>query len=296
MQDNWNNLKYYFLYHPGRTNKLIIINVAVFVLEGIFGVLFFLTAQPNYAEAFIDSHLTAPSYLPELASKAWTPLTYMFLHSGFFHILFNMLWLNWMGKIFEEYLGNYKILWVYLLGGLSGFLLYALSYNIFPVFASVAGTSHIIGASAAVMAVVAATATLLPNYTIRLLFLGNIPLKYIAIAYFALDFIAIQSSNAGGHIAHLGGAIFGFCFIKLLQSGYDLAEQCESIVRGINRMFSSKPKLKKTHSAPKYAAKVSKVEKNIDQEEIDRILDKIRLSGYDSLNAQEKETLFKASK
>jgi hypothetical protein len=214
----------------------------------------------------------------------------MFLHAGIFHILFNMLWLYWMGQIFEEYLGNKRTIGLYLLGGLAGAFLFVLFYNIFPLFTQQPGLvegSTTVGASAAVMAVVIATATLLPDYTIFLMFIGPVRLKWIALFIVILDFLGIAGLNAGGEISHLGGALFGFVYIKQLQRGNDW-------VGVFTKIFDRfKPKSKLTVTSKNNAKNSSNKPR---QDEIDRILDKISQSGYDSLNKQEKEILFRASK
>ncbi|MXV51782.1 rhomboid family intramembrane serine protease [Pedobacter sp. HMF7647] len=224
--------------------------------------------------------MAAPAYLPTLALKFWTPLTYMFTHVDFLHILFNMLWLFWLGKIFIDFLKQRQFVFVYLAGGLAGVLLFILAFNFLPAFKNdVQFSAPLIGASASVMAVVVATATLLPNYSIMLLFFGEVRLKYLAIGYIILSLIDILS-NPGGSFAHLGGALFGFIYIKQLQSGNDWS-----------KIFAKRSKLKvvrKNKSASRG---------NIpDQDVIDNILDKISRSGYDSLTKFEKEQLFNASK
>ena len=172
-----------------------------------------------------------------------------------------------------------------------GAVLFALAFNIFPVFRDISGAT-IIGSSAAVMAIVVAAATLVPNYTIRLLLFGEVKLKYLALAYVLLDIIGSTSANAGGSFAHLGGAIFGFLYIKMLQNGQDW-----SII------FKKKPKLKvvkndqrSNRNEDTSRRPVRKSESFFDQREVDAILDKISKTGYDKLSKEEKETLFKASK
>ena len=154
----------------------------------------------------------------------------MFLHSSFLHILLNLLWLFWFGKIFLEYLDQKKLLSVYLLGGLAGGALFILSYNVFPVFKENLAISIALGASAAVMAIVMTISFYVPDYSIRLLFLGNLKLKYLAIAVIVIDIMSIQGGNAGGHIAHLGGAIFGIIYASQIRKGKDIS-------KGFNRFM-----------------------------------------------------------
>lgn len=232
----------------------------------------------------INDYLAVPSYLPKLLIRFWTPLTYMFLHSGFFHILFNMLWFYWLGSIFQEYLGGKKLVDLYIIGGLAGAFLYVLFYNVFPLFADVRMFSTTVGASAAVMAIIVATATLLPDYTIQLMFLGSVKLKWIALFYVLFDLISITGPNAGGEISHIGGAIAGFFYIKHIQGSTMLGKAFQRF---------SKPKTLQVVS--KNYAKSSTTLRS-KEEEIDSILDKISQSGYASLTKKEKETLFNASK
>jgi membrane associated rhomboid family serine protease len=269
-----------------RVNLLIGINVLVFLvvyIPAIFEQLFRGFGN-SVILAYADEYINLPAYFPKLLSHFWTPLTYMFMHAGFFHILFNMLWLYWMGQIFEEYLGNKRTIGLYILGGLSGALFFLLAYNFLPAFSGVVVGSSVVGASASVMAIIIATATLLPDYSISLMFIGPVKLKWIAIFYVLIDFLSIAGPNAGGEIAHLGGALFGFIYIKQLKRGNDW-------IGAINRIFKPKSKMK---VAAKNSDKNSSSKPR--QEDIDRILDKISQAGYDSLNKQEKEILFRASK
>jgi membrane associated rhomboid family serine protease len=286
MSTLWQNISSKVLRSGSKINLLIAINVVVFLLINIPAVIEQLFGH-NDILALSNEYLALPAYLPKLAVRFWTPLTYMFMHDGIFHILFNMLWLYWIGQIFEEYLGNKRIVGVYLLGGFAGAALYILSYNVFPLFAGVLPISYAVGASASVMAIVVATATLLPDYTIPLMFIGPVKLKWLAIFFVVLDFLSIAGPNAGGEIAHIGGALVGFVYIKRLQKGSDW-------IANINNLFRRGPRLsnlkvvarntnKRTSSRPR-------------QDEVDIILDKISKVGYEHLSSEEKEVLFRASK
>jgi uncharacterized membrane protein len=190
-----------------------------------------------------------------------------------------------MGQIFEEYLGNKRTIGLYIMGGLSGALFYLLAYNFIPAFTRIhaAESALIVGASASVMAIVVATATLLPNYTISLILFGPVKLKWLVFVILVIDFLGVVGPNAGGEIAHLGGALLGFIYIKQLQKGHDW-------IGGINNIFTSRSKLKVvTKNSNKNAIERPR------QEDIDRILDKISQTGYESLSKQEKEILFRAS-
>lgn len=270
-----------------KVNLLIAINVAIFVVFGVLGVFDYLFTKQNNINQFVIEYLAVPVYLPKLLYRFWTPFTYMFLHAGFFHILFNMLWLFWMGRIFENFLSSKKLVFVYFAGGLAGAFFYILSFNIFPAFADVRLVSAAVGASASVTAILIACATLVPNYTIFLMFLGPVKLKWIALFYLVIDILGVAGSNAGGYLSHIGGAIFGFIFIKALQSGSDWSKPFENL-------FEAKPKLKVVSRNQPVTPRVVKNDMP-NQAVIDSILDKISKSGYDKLTASEKETLFKAS-
>lgn len=277
--------------------RLIVINIAVYLFINLLNVGFELFQYPNdYINSLFDKWLAVPSSLGKLILKPWTIITYEFMHYGIFHILFNMLWLYFMGRLFVEYLGSKKLLAVYLVGGIAGAALYILSYNIFPVFKSAVAVSYAVGASASVLAITAAIATLIPNYSVTLFIPGFIvKLKYIALFQFAVDLLSITGNNAGGSIAHIGGAIFGFVFIKQIQRGTDLTLWMQKITDGIESIFSKRKTVRVVHRRTDGNDDFKK-RKAQNQEVIDRILDKISKSGYGSLTAEEKEMLFNASK
>lgn len=257
------------------------INILVFLLIGLIAVAEFLFKTNTTVAAWLSRQLSMPANLNVLPYKLWTIITYMFLQREVFHILFNLLWLYWMGMIFMDFLNKRQFIFTYLAGGIAGALLYLIAYNTLPAFTGLAENSRILGSSASVMAIVVATATLVPDFTIRLLLFGAVRLKYLAIAYFVLDLIGMGGGNPGGSIAHIGGAILGFVFIKQLNSGRDLS-----------KIIKKRPKLKVVQNK----SNASSGAIHTDQETIDKILDKISKSGYDSLNKAEKESLFKASK
>lgn len=286
----WKDIRYKMLHSGSKLGLLIGINVIVFLainIPAVFEQLF--SGFGNSAVlTFVHNWLALPSALPKLITRPWTMVSYMFMHDGVFHILFNMLWLYWFGQIFEEYLGNKRTLTLYFLGGLMGAIFFVASYNIFPAFASsgLLWGSTIVGASACVMAIIIGTATLLPNYEISLMFIGPVKLKWLAIFFVIIDFLGVASANAGGEIAHLGGALIGFIYIKQLQRGNDWS-------KSINNIFTPKAKIRVVAGGSD--TRKSSASSLPRQDEIDRILDKISQSGYDSLNKQEKETLFRAS-
>ncbi len=273
---------------------LIYINLALFVVAAVFRLYGFLMQSET---DFILKYLGLPAIFESFKTKPWSIITYMFTHMHFLHILFNLLFLYWFGNIFVRYLSQRQLLGVYLLGGIAGGILYMLSFNFFPVFEELRYVSVAIGASASVMAIVIAAASLVPNHKIFMLFFGQVKLKYVAIAVIVIDIISIPVDNAGGHIAHLGGAVFGFIYILMYKKGTDLSKPITGLINFIAELFSSKPKIrvsskqkKRSETDFEYNAR-----KKAEQEEIDSILEKISKSGYQSLSDKEKEKLFKSS-
>jgi hypothetical protein len=203
--------------------------------------------------------------------------------------------LYWFAQIFIMCFNSRQLTGLYLIGGLSGALFYIASYNIFPYFAPVVSASVLLGASASIMAIVVAAALRAPNMELRLLFLGNIKLKYIAILFILISFFGITSNNAGGEIAHLGGALAGYIFIVSLRSGKDITRWLNNFLDFIVNIFKPR-KLKVKSAKTKTNRKMTDAEFNMNKarrmEDIDKILDKIKTSGYDSLSADEKKKLF----
>ncbi len=284
----WDNITYR-IRSGSRLYLLITINVAVFLAINIPAVIEWMVngGHSGYISYFANEYLDLPADIHKLPTHFWTPLTYMFMHDGIWHIAVNMLWLYWMGQIFIEYLGDKRVLGLYLMGGLAGALLYVASFNLLPAFRDLVHVSVLLGASGSVMAITAATATLLPNYEISIILIGPVKLKWVALFLVILDFLMIVQSNPGGEIAHLGGALLGFVYIKRLQKGSDW-------VATISNVFKRGPKMSNLKVVAGNGAKKGPVKPR--QEEIDRVLDKISVSGYDSLNKEEKEILFRASK
>jgi len=285
-----NDIKYQFRY-GNIVVKIIFANVGVFLALGIFNLICYF-AQANVFYGTIVSKLEMPASLHTLLYQPWSVFTYMFMHEGFFHILFNMLWFYWFGEIFVLFLGEKKVLPVYILGGLAGALIYLLAYNIIPVFKPQADASLMLGASASIMAVVFGAVALSPDYEIRLFLFGNVRIKYVALISLLLDIINIPYGNAGGYIAHIGGAIAGYYYIKLLQSGTDIFAPFAAI----GNLFKPKPKVRVTHKSEGFKSAPRQTMSDDEQKKVDGILDKISRSGYDSLTADEKEFLFNYSK
>jgi membrane associated rhomboid family serine protease len=281
--------------------QLIIINVTIFIILGVFMVLSTVSGFDTFFE-IVHRQLALPAKIGEFLNRPWTILTYSFNHdlSGILHILFNMLVLYWFGRLFVEYLGSDKLVAVYILGAIFGGLFYLLAYNSIPYYIQKSDQFQIqmVGASAAIDAIVVAIATLLPNYTFYLLFFGPVRIKYIAFITVFLSFIGTVGSNAGGNIAHLGGALIGFVYLKQLQAGVNWGGWITVTLDWFKDLFSSKPKVKVTYRGEeKKGTKSTKVPvSKTSQDEIDAILDKISDRGYESLTKEEKEKLFNASK
>jgi membrane associated rhomboid family serine protease len=280
--------------------QLIIINLVVFVVLGVLWVLSEFTGLQDVFSV-IHNQFAIPAKFSEFVTRPWTIFTYMFMHdlSGILHILFNMLVLYWFGKLFVEYLGSDKLIALYLLGGLGGAILYLMAYNLIPnPPAFLAERAVMVGASAAIFAIMVATATLLPNYTFFLLFLGPVRIKYIVAVYIFLSFLGTVNTNAGGNIAHLGGALMGFIYMKQLQSGVNWGGWLTVTLDWFKDLFKEKRRVKVSYRKERQAtSKTPTADKpSYTQEEIDRILDKISAGGYESLTKEEKEKLFNASK
>ena len=282
-------------------HKLIYLNLGLFLAVQIVRIVLILSNARELIPGFI-SYLAVPANLDVLAKRPWTLISYMFLHVDFIHVLFNLLWLYWFGTVFIQELGLKKLLSTYLLGGLTGGILYVIFYNIFPVFEGVREGSIALGASASVMAVVVATATYQPERKMHLVLIGPIKIIYIALFMFIFTSLVDFSVNTGGKIAHIGGALCGFMFAYYYKRGKDITRGFDRTMDSIASWFKpGKEKLKVTYKrspdqkGPSDDKEYNKKKKE-EQKEIDQILDKISKAGYDSLSSREKEMLFKMSK
>lgn len=285
---NWNDITYRFK-SSGVVMQLIVINVIVFLITYL-GSFFFGIEQYSIASWFV-----LPDGFNEFILKPWSFITYAFVHFGAFHLFLNMLWLFWFGPFVLNLFSAKRFMTIYLLGALSGGLLYVLAYNVFPVFAGSRG--YLLGASAAIRAIVLFIAAYSPNTQLRL-FIWNIKLWHIAAVLIGLDLIQLPTSgNAGGLLAHLGGALFGYAYAIQLKKGNDIGAWFESFLD----YFTSKKSKKKTNPFRKVhknknvsEVKTPKDSKSDKQKKIDAILDKIGKSGYESLTKAEKDFLFKS--
>ena len=295
-------------------NRLIIINLGVFLFLVLAKIILggFLQ-NPTWYQNLVQG-LSMPIPLKELVFKPWTIFTYMFTHEGFFHFLFNMLWLYWFGQIFTVFFPNdKKIVPLYVYGSLAGAFLVLLLHLAFP---HMIPASYMLGASAGVTALGFACATISPDYTLRLFLFGNVKLKYLLLVFLLMDLVGIASmNNTGGHFAHIGGGMMGWFLVSQLSRGNDFMKPFENLMDRVNNLFSDKKKKPRVvHRSPKakqFATRTrtrahgnaAPAEANagtstvVDkQSRIDSILDKISESGYESLSKEEKEFLFKISK
>ena len=271
--------------------QLIYVNVAVFFLFVVLKLIGFLFQFPLSENVF--EWLKLPSDLTTLAFRPWTVITHMFTHTNLMHGLFNMITLFFSGQIFLGYMNSRQLLSTYILGGLAGAVLFVLSFNVFPAFSGISGIA--LGASAAILAVLVAVATLVPDQIIPLALIGPVRLKYIAGFFVLIDLIFLPGGNAGGHIGHLGGALYGLFFGLNLKNGKDTSVDFLSWINALKSVFKPKPKIKVVHKNTRSDDNFNERKVN-KQQQVDAILDKISKSGYESLSSQEKELLFKASK
>ncbi len=281
-------------FHNGSwITKLIYINLAVFVVVRLLDV--FLTLG-SFDFPFIQ-YLETPASFGTFVKQPWTVLTYMFLHYDFIHILFNLLGLYWFGKIFLIFFNEKQLLGTYILGGLFGAICFILAFNGLTFFAN-QQNSYLLGASASVLAIMVAAATDAPNFEITLMFIGKVRLKYLALVWVFLDLLSVTSFNAGGHIAHLGGILFGFIFAMSYNNGHDLTAPLNKFFDGVANIFKRNPKMKvvKNKTTQHMTDEEYNKMRHNEDERIDQILDKIKTYGYHNLSKEEKEFLFKQKK
>ena len=270
--------------------KLIYINLGVFLVIGLAaGILQLFNISSEWTH-----FLMLPADPGMLLHTPWTIVTYMFSHTGFIHILFNVLMLYWFGKLFLEFFSQRDLVGLYLIGGISGGIFYILAYHVFPLFAGKIAGSYLLGASASVLGIIVAVAVTAPNHPIRLLFIGEIHLKWLAVAGVVISLLNVSSSNAGGEIAHLGGAFAGYIFAVRYKKGNNITTWINRILDKLTDLFRKKPKLRVTHQRP-ITDQEYNLKKKQENDSIDRILEKIKKGGYESLSKEEKQALFRAS-
>lgn len=277
--------------------QIIVINAAVFLLFNLIENIIFRDNSTIY------QWLAMPSTLSSFITRPWTAFTYMFMHGGIMHIIFNMLMLYWFGRIFQDFMGEKRLSGLYFLGGLAGGLLFLAAYSLLVLAGEpLAGTS-LVGSSAAVMAITIAAGFRFPDYVMNLLLIGPVRLKYVALVVFILSTVVDFSSNMGGKIAHLGGAAMGYIYIRNLSKGKDYALGFYQFFARMGDWFSRRPKMRVVKE-PKRNTPGSRTASRQDggptqaeiQAKTDAILDKISKSGYENLSKEEKEFLFRMSK
>src|SRR5690606_1770285 len=270
--------------------KLIIINTAVFIVNALVVFLFQLPID------FIMGWFELPKGFDDFIIQPWSLITYSFFHGSFMHLFWNMILLFFVGRFFLMVHPTKRFLSLYILGAMAGGLLFLLSYNIFPVFSGV--NSSLIGASAAVMAIMIFVCTYMPNMEVRLFFILNVKLWYIGAALVLIDLVSLPFSNSGGHLAHLGGSLLGFVYAKKMQQGQDIGSGFNRVLDRLNSLFAKKKKapMKTVYRDRKTNTQSTPKGKSDHQKKIDAILDKISKSGYESLSKEEKDYLFTAGK
>lgn len=273
--------------------KLIYINVGIFIVINVLDILlklFKISPELNIADYF-----KVPSNVSLLLTQFWSVFSYMFLHESLSHIFFNMFSLFWFGRIFLLYFSEKQLVGLYVIGGLVAALTYVSAFNLIPYYAPLVSQSLLLGASGSIMAIIVATAFQSPNMELQLLFIGNVKLKYIAAVAVLTSFFGLTSNNSGGQLAHLGGALAGYIFVVSLRQGKDLSKVVSRILDVFSNLF--RPKKLKVKPNPNYQkAKMTDADFNANKArkmaEIDKILDKIKTSGYESLSTEEKKRLF----
>ena len=284
----FDRIKNFFL-QKNALSRLMLINIVIWLICLFISVFTWLFNVSDIS--FVTKLFAVPADISSLTDKPWSIFTYMFLQEEFWHLFFNMLMLYYGGQIFLQYFTQKQLLLTYIFGGLFGALFFIMSFNIFPVFENMRDSAVALGASASVLSILIAAATYQPEYKLNLFLLGEVKMKWIAIIFVVIDLLSIPKGNSGGHIAHLGGALWGFLYAFMLRKDFD-----------IYMIFKRQPRIKvksrntyNHHQRPKTDEQYN-AERAQEQQEIDKILDKIAKNGYSSLSEKEKEYLFKQSK
>lgn len=290
-----NRLRHLFL-QADIVMKLVYINLALFLIVALCNVFarLFNAFPPSW-----PLWLELPADIGTFLTRPWTLVTYMFMHAGGWHLLFNMLWLYGFGRIFQLCFSSRHLRGLYLLGGICGGLFYMIAYHVFPYFTDRISGSYLVGASASVLAIVVATAVRTPDFSLRFFLIGSIRLKYVALFMVVLDLLFLASDNAGGHLAHVGGALAGWWFAYSLSKGHDPTRWINALID----LCMGKVAMRKKRKSPKmsihYGSRQDEYDynarKKAESEAVDRILEKIKKSGYTSLSEEEKRQLFDAS-
>ena len=281
--------------------QLITINLVVFVLMQFISVFYFFTIQPKeiaHARFLNDiyNNLAIPGTFGEFIRKPWTLITYMFYHHGVWHIIGNMLWLWMFGYIFHDLTGNRKIIPLFIYGAVGGAIAFLLAYSFAPALRE--QSANMVGASAGIMAIVVGATVIAPGYRIFPMLNGGIPLWVLTVIYLIMDLALIPIENTGGHISHLAGGFTGFLFVFFLRRDHDWSIPINNFFDWVNNLFNPDKPNKRTKEQLFYKSQRKPFTKtpNLSQQRVDEILDKINMHGFNSLTAEEKEILKKASK
>ena len=278
-----------FFNQKSALSRLMLINISIWIICLFISVFTWLFNISDIS--FVTKLFAVPADISSLAEKPWSIFTYMFLQEEFWHLFFNMLMLYYGGQIFLQFFSQKQLLLTYIFGGLVGALFFILAFNAFPVFEDTKTYAFALGSSASVLSILIAAATYQPEYRLNLFLLGQVKMKWIAIIFVVIDLLSIPKGNSGGHIAHLGGALWGFLYVYLLKKDFDFY-----------LIFKRKARIKvKTKNAHNYHQRPKtdeqyNAERAQEQEETDKILEKIAKNGYSSLSEKEKEFLFRQSK
>ena len=276
--------------------KFIYINIGVFLVTYFVNLIFMLFNKSLTIWRWFE----LPADIVTFLRQPWSIISYMFMHANLLHLAFNMLWLWAFGRLFLIFFSSRHFRGVYYLGGLCGGLLYILSYNFFPFFSDSVSSALMVGASASILAITMAVAVREPEYQVNFMFVGRIKLLYVALIMVIADVMLMTSQNAGGHIAHLGGALAGWWFTAALRKGHDVTSWINTSIDWLTKQWDrltapKKPKMD-VHFGKRQADYEYNARKKAQSDEIDRILDKLKQSGYDSLTAEEKKQLFDAGR
>ena len=275
--------------HGGPLIRLIYVTLGVFIITRI--VYLILSLSMSLGLYPFDRWFVLPANFSLFIYKPWTIITYIFYHEKLMHVAFNLLMLYWFGKLFNSLIGEKKLLAVFLLGGIFGGLLNLLT-NSLPYFSNVIPGGGLLGASAGVMAIIIAATLYAPNMRVMLFLFGEVKLIYIGLLSVLIDVLMLTSPDSVGHVAHIGGALFGYIWVLQYKQGNDIASWFGKLLFSIQNLLKPGPKLRVASN--RAASDMDYNKKKADnQKEIDRILDKISKGGYESLSKDEKETLFK---
>jgi membrane associated rhomboid family serine protease len=269
----------------GALTLLIAFIILIYLITGILPVLM---SGSGAVDFYIHEYFAFPASWQRFIHHPWSIITYSFFHAGVFHVAFNMIALFFFGDILQDFIGRKHIIPVFTFGVIGGAILFFLFYNLFPFFKSSVPNADLIGASAGVMGILLAATTITPNLPIGFLIWRNMQLKYVAVIFVLIDLLSIISTNAGGHIAHLGGALAGWFYIRQLQNGVNLGSWWQFD-------FSKMKNRKKfqVHRNDDFKLKPTQNTRNDNEQRLNKILDKISASGYESLTDEEKSFLEK---